>query len=562
MQIFHKKGTEMVNFPQPGYIETPEQFPVSWQREEHKEMLWIWDDIHSPLPSTTLQQSLNRETGRGIGLASRELKVPPGGPRRDFNGYAYIAYLPTEPQQIDIDTHKQRLSEITPGFLNEWNTNYLPEIISNNLKLKEFSVSSNSDSLAADLDQTVKIMQRHYYIHFLVIFTLFGATERFSNHYELITGSTDTVKPYELLQGSSNKSIEASEELYNIAQLIKSNQTLNNIFSQTNIRSIRRALRDHPMGENVDQEIDSYLELFGYRSISEDISSKLWIEDPAYPLMTIRSYVSGPERDFSAELGAKKQLSVENFESLLAQASKNPEINLDDLKSSMNEAKILWPLREDHAYYIDQQSWALTRLVVLKCANELVQKGVIKNSNDIFHLQLNEIKEGLSEDINDFSDIISDRKSAYNQFRQGVPPRFLGKMYEHPPRITGELSKFFNPVANVDVNPVQERNVLRGTAGSPGIHTGPAKVILTPESFDSVQPGDVLVTRTTNPSWAPIFGTIGALVADSGGILSHGAIVARELSLPAVMGTKIGTTLIKTGDLITVDGNTGAVTIV
>ena len=68
---------------------------------------------------------------------------------------------------------------------------------------------------------------------------------------------------------------------------------------------------------------------------------------------------------------------------------------------------------------------------------------------------------------------------------------------------------------------------------------------LTPESFDSVKPGDVLVTRTTNPSWAPLFGTIGALVADSGGVLSHGAIVARELSLPAVMGTKLGTSVIK-----------------
>jgi pyruvate,water dikinase len=135
-------------------------------------------------------------------------------------------------------------------------------------------------------------------------------------------------------------------------------------------------------------------------------------------------------------------------------------------------------------------------------------------------------------------------------------------MYDDPPLITGELSKFFNPVANINTDPLEERNVLRGTAGSPGMHTGPAKVILTPESFDSVQPGDVLVTRTTNPSWAPIFGTIGALVADSGGVLSHGAIVARELSLPAVMGTKIGTRLIKTGDVVTVDGNNGAVTII
>lgn len=551
----------MANFPQPGYIVPPKQFPISWQREEHKEMLWIWDDIHSPLPSTTLQQSINRQTGRGIGLASRELKVPPGGPRRDFNGYAYIAYLPTEPTQIDVENHKRKLSEITPNFLNDWNTKYLPEIIANNLKLKEFSTNLKPDSLINDLDQTIEIMQRHYYIHFLVIFTLFGATERFSNYYELITRSSDQVKPYELLQGSINKSIEASEELYNIAKLIKSNQTINNIFNQTNIRSIRRALRTHPMGESIDQEIESYLDVFGYRSISEDISSKLWIEDPAYPLMTLRSYVSGADRDFKAEIESKQKFAVQQFQDLLALASQNTDIDLDELTESMNQAKALWPLREDHAYYIDQQSWAFTRLVVLKCADQLVLRSLIGNKNDIFHLNLDEIKQGLSETTINFHDVVLERKSAYNGFRRGVPPRFLGKMYDTPPLITGELSKFFNPVANVDTNPIEERSILRGTAGSPGLHTGPAKVILTPESFDSVEPGDVLVTRTTNPSWAPIFGTIGALVADSGGVLSHGAIVARELSLPAVMGTKIGTTLIKTGDVVTVDGNTGAVTI-
>ncbi len=200
--------------------------------------------------------------------------------------------------------------------------------------------------------------------------------------------------------------------------------------------------------------------------------------------------------------------------------------------------------------------------MVLKCADQLVQQDSITSSNDIFHLNLEEIKQGLNETELKFHDVILERKSAYNAFRRGVPPRFLGKMYDDPPLITGELSKFFNPVANINTDPLEERNVLRGTAGSPGMHTGPAKVILTPESFDSVQPGDVLVTRTTNPSWAPIFGTIGALVADSGGVLSHGAIVARELSLPAVMGTKIGTRLIKTGDVVTVDGNNGAVTII
>ena len=182
------------------------------------------------------------------------MRVPPGGPRRDFNGYAYIAYLKTEPDNASIEAHKEKLRGITPAFLKDWNNKYLPEIIENNLKIREFISEAEDEPLIEHLEKTMDVMQRHYYLHFLVIFTLFGATERFSSLYETISGSSDQLKPYELLQGSQNKSLEASEELYNIAKMIKSNQTLSNIFNQANIRPMRRALRDHPMGNEIDQE--------------------------------------------------------------------------------------------------------------------------------------------------------------------------------------------------------------------------------------------------------------------------------------------------------------------
>ena len=272
-------------------------------------------------------------------------------------------------------------------------------------------------------------MQRHYYLHFLVIFTLFGATERFSSLYETISGSSDQLKPYELLQGSQNKSLEASEELYNIAKMIKSNQTLSNIFNQANIRPMRRALRDHPMGNEIDQEISSYLETYGYRSISEDISSKLWIEDPAYPLMTLKSYVLGPERDFQAELLEKKVSASNQFSDLVDLAKSQKRIDLEDLDDSLQQARKLWPLREDHAYYIDQQSNAFARLLILKFANSLVKNNVIPNPNDIFHLELDEIKQAVADPSVGLTTTIEQRKLDFNNFRREVPPRFLGTMY-------------------------------------------------------------------------------------------------------------------------------------
>ena len=102
---------------------------------------------------------------------------------------------------------------------------------------------------------------------------------------------------------------------------------------------------------------------------------------------------------------------------------------------------------------------------------------------------------------------------------------------------------------------------VRGIAASPDSHRGRARVIQSLDEASSLEDSDVLVVRSTTPPWTPFFGVIGALVTNSGGALSHGAVVAREFGLPAVVGTKNGTTLIRDGDTVTVDGTAGVVVI-
>ena len=103
---------------------------------------------------------------------------------------------------------------------------------------------------------------------------------------------------------------------------------------------------------------------------------------------------------------------------------------------------------------------------------------------------------------------------------------------------------------------------LKGHAASPGIVEGPARVVLLLDEITQVQRGDILVSRYTNPAWAPVFSSIKATVTDLGGLLTHAAIVSREYGLPAVVGTGNATLVIKTGDIIRVDGAKGIVTIV
>jgi len=102
---------------------------------------------------------------------------------------------------------------------------------------------------------------------------------------------------------------------------------------------------------------------------------------------------------------------------------------------------------------------------------------------------------------------------------------------------------------------------LRGFAASPGMAEGPARVILSADQIGEVREGEILVAPLTAPSWAPIFGRIGATVTDTGGMMSHAAIVCREYGLPAVTGTGFATTTIRTGQRVRVDGSSGTVTI-
>jgi pyruvate,water dikinase len=102
---------------------------------------------------------------------------------------------------------------------------------------------------------------------------------------------------------------------------------------------------------------------------------------------------------------------------------------------------------------------------------------------------------------------------------------------------------------------------VRGIGASPGTYEGPARVVLTEDEFEQVRAGDVLVSPQTTPSWTILFGRIGALVTDDGGILSHSAIASREFGIPAVLSTGVATTTLVTGQRVRVDGGSGVVSV-
>jgi phosphohistidine swiveling domain-containing protein len=186
------------------------------------------------------------------------------------------------------------------------------------------------------------------------------------------------------------------------------------------------------------------------------------------------------------------------------------------------------------------------RRVALELGNRLEAAGGLSLSDDIFHLRLDEV-EALGEAWPPSAATLARIHALVA--RRRAKRESLAKVPMVDPRLLAAGAH----------TPTDEDVILRGQPGSPGIGTGPARIVRDFSEFGKLQPGDVLVASVTNPAWTPLFLRAVAIVGDAGGAASHAAIVAREYGVPAVMGTINGTAQLHDGQWIEVDGSRGLV---
>jgi phosphohistidine swiveling domain-containing protein len=200
------------------------------------------------------------------------------------------------------------------------------------------------------------------------------------------------------------------------------------------------------------------------------------------------------------------------------------------------------------------------RRFVLAIGERLVAKSLIDRPDDVFFLYRDEVVDALTKG-GDRRAVIAERRASFAQASTVTAPTELGTM--PPPPETPDPFMDALVYRLLGIVPPEENtdpNALKAVAGSPGVYTGKARVCRSlAQGTDELEDGEVMVVEMTLPPWVPLFSLAGAVVSDVGGVLSHSAIVARECGVPAVVGTNVGTTVIKTGQVITVDGNKGVV---
>ena len=294
--------------------------------------------------------------------------------------------------------------------------------------------------------------------------------------------------------------------------------------------------------------IDAYLSKYGMRCVGEiDITRVRWSEKPMtlvpLILLNIKTFEPGAaKRRF--EQGRQEALKKE--QELLERLKQLPggEQKAEETKQKISLMRNFVGYREYPKYGIVNRYFAYKQ-ALLKEAEQLVQAGVIHEKEDIYYLTFDELREVVRTHQVDYS-IISKRKDTHKHYEKLTPPRVITSDGEI---IAGEYKRENLPAEAIIGLPV-----------SSGVIEGRARVILNLEDAD-LEEGDILVTSFTDPSWTPLFVSIKGLVTEVGGLMTHGAVIAREYGLPAVVGVDNATKLIKDGQRIRVHGTEGYVEI-
>jgi pyruvate,water dikinase len=305
-------------------------------------------------------------------------------------------------------------------------------------------------------------------------------------------------------------------------------------------------------------------------------SDKIWIENVEIPFDFINDYIvklqSGDDlaRPMDA-IRAERDRVVNEYTDLLA-----TDEDREAFQGKLGLARVVFPYVENHNFYVEHWSHSVIWRKMRQLGEVFVKEGFWSEPNDIFYLKRTEVEDALWDYYVSWATpepaagpgrwpaIIDKRKKICDALRTWKPVPALGA----PPEVITE--PFTVMLWGITSDSVTawlgggdaKEGELRGMAASPGLVEGPARVIFSPEQIGEIQQGEILVAPLTAPSWAPIFGKIQATVTDTGGMMSHAAIVCREYGLPAVTGTGFATTNIKTGQRIRVDGNNGVVTII
>jgi phosphohistidine swiveling domain-containing protein len=553
----------------PQLIPVPDDFPIEF-RDGAERLFWQQDRMHFPGQVGILEAALIAEAiAHGASHSMRKYSLPVRAMHsRAIHGYVYNAMEPVIARPEEMEELGRRAEEklmpVLGGLRELWNDEYLPEIERHLERMGSINLRLASlPTLMAHLDETYESMMRLWRIHFEIVLPAYMAISEFDEFYRDLFEDSDQFDSYRLLQGFPNKTTEIGHDLFRLSREALQSPDVTAVLEREAAADVIDRLSETKDGRRFLAALDRHLQAYGHRGSTWGLSHPSFIEDPTPVIKTLKDYIGQTD---SADPARELKILAREREEAIAEARGRlqayPAPMAAQFEAMLEAAQVALVLTEDHNFYIDFYAADLARQVIVEVGRRLAGYGAMDRTDDIFHLTLDEIRSAARAHAHvNLRPVLAERRAELERYAEVVPPPLLGTLPPGPPPdtpVSRSMMKFFGmPPA-----PADEPGVISGASGSAGAIAGTARVVRSLEDAARIKPGEILVAETTAPPWTPLFAVVAAVVTDTGGILSHCAVVAREYGIPSVVGTGVATAVIQDGDTIEVDGDAGVVRIV
>jgi pyruvate,water dikinase len=340
----------------------------------------------------------------------------------------------------------------------------------------------------------------------------------------------------------SNPTVETALAIWDLTQ--SADDEVRRVFAGEEVTRIPEALAKSEPGRRFLEHMAGFLKEHGHRAVREfDFSCPRWRDDPTFVYESVRNYLAHPP----GQATPRQHYERQQKEHALAKEELWQALEWHPLRRRLARRLVRaieerMPLREAFKFYTLYGA-AHARDLLLEVARRLVERGLLEKPDDYFFLSIPEIEKLATGQLDkhwvDEQVVIRRHELAAN-------------MRIDPPLIVRSDGK---PVMRAA--PAGE--LMKGAGASPGVVRGPARVLFDPTDGARLHTGEILVAKFTDPSWTPLFLTAAGLIMEVGGIVSHGAIVAREYGIPAVVGVRDATRILRQGEMVEVNGTTGEV---
>ena len=429
-------------------------------------------------------------------------------------------------------------------------------------------LSTLSDTELADATQVAwayadKAVTEHFHLHGAGINEIMRLSMVLNREHGFTTADLSG-----LLTGLSDTTTGPAGAQNAIVELIRAADAVGTLTGATSLDQVRA------ISPEIDAAIDDYMDTWGRRAIRYEIAYPTIAEQPGWVLDLLKAQLGRRTAADLAEAHAATRAEVE--QRVLDALGDTPAT-----RDRIARARRAFPVREGNETATVGIPAAVMRKFGQEAGRRLAAAGVLDDAAHVFDLEPAEVDAALrGSPRTDAAAVAAERFAARNAPVDAAPPRTIGpepdlpdlsgfpddikEMVEAVLWFSSKASTIDTGISDVDDIVTDEAAAadVAGQGVAPGVYEGPARIVMGEAEFDRIEPGDVLVCPITSPVWSMVFPSLGALVCDGGGPLSHPAIIAREFGIPAVVDTGNATTTLTDGQMIRVDGGTGAIVVV